>query len=368
MATATIQPLASYLPSSLLKDIRITLTDATSATVKVITGESTEILSLDLDAYDGVITLYDLRSVVEEYMLSHDLACKAFTIQVLLSGTTLATRSVTIIYCSHTVDDISVLRTHFLTTLHYKLTHRSLLEKLSFFCLTGDSLKEEWTIYTCLTANVNVVRVDTFVNYASQTASTNQVRQILVDYDSVVEYLEDNMSNWYTQPWKILAIVVTVGTRTFSFYYTDKVPALAFAFRNAFNVYEVCALSAVTTDVSEVERSSAVIGGKTEFYDQTETHSYEVESAPLPTNIAYWIRQMFCSHSVYLHQRNDDSYDYPVLITESKCEVSDDNTQLSTVKFTWQYEDGKCPLVPFSGIEQADDLDAFSNVYNNQFD
>ena len=346
MATATIQAPGSYLLSSQIGDVGISLTDADSATVTVVAGSTDEVLSLELDAYDGLVTLCDLRSAVEEYMRSEERAMQSFTIKVYDEDSLLASCSFTAIYCALSgklVNASTYLLSHFLTSLTHKITHRTLLERISYFAKAGETRRCDFLVVSAPAAGGSQ-RVDTLSSYVGLTQGADSVVEIIVDYDDIVTRCNAAMSNWYSGDWKILAVTVSVGNRSFCFYYSDKVPSVAFTFRNAFNVFEVCGINGITSEVTTVERSTAVIGGKSEFYDQTETTSYEVESAPMQLHIAKWIRQLFASHAVFIHQRSNSAFDYPVLITDSKCEVNDENGSLNAVKFTWQYEDGMSPI------------------------
>ena len=123
---------------------------------------------------------------------------------------------------------------------------------------------------------------------------------------------------------------------------------------------EIAYFNAITTTTTKVNRSTAVVGGRHLFYDQSVDKTYEVESAPLTSDEAYWVEQLLMSHSVRL---NDSSL-LDVIITDSTCEMSDNDEQLNKVKFTWQFA-MKTPHLMKSFREDTNGI--FTEPYNQTF-
>ena len=125
-----------------------------------------------------------------------------------------------------------------------------------------------------------------------------------------------------------------------------------FIFRNCFNVWDAAALPAATTAKTDVERSTAVINTRSTFYNQRVAKSYETVAAPLTSDEAEWIDQLFASREVMRFEPNpcDDTEPFllaPILITDTDCEIALDGEKPNTAKFTWRYADNR-PIVRLS--------------------
>lgn len=115
-----------------------------------------------------------------------------------------------------------------------------------------------------------------------------------------------------------------------------------FYFRNCFNVSDNLFVPAVTTAKTKVDRSLAVLGSVSQFYDATCEQTYEMQSAGLTADECSLAEQMFCSDDVrtpYESAPDDGDFDAlrPVLITDSTSEIADDPEKPNLVKFTWRY-------------------------------
>ena len=136
-----------------------------------------------------------------------------------------------------------------------------------------------------------------------------------------------------------------------------------FYFRNCFNVSDNLFVPAVTTAKTKVDRSLAVLGNVSQFYDATCEQTYEVQSAGLTADECSLAEQMFCSDDVrtpYESAPDDGDFDAlrPVLITDSTSEIADDPEKPNQVKFTWRYATNRINLQnPKSGDVFTDDFD-----------
>jgi hypothetical protein len=129
-------------------------------------------------------------------------------------------------------------------------------------------------------------------------------------------------------------------------------------------VYETIYLNAVTTTKTKVNRSMAISQGRHSFYDQSVDKTYEVESAPMSQAEAEWVEQLFMSHSVRLGTASDPDTLPEVIITDSTCEIDDNDEKLHQVKFTWQFVD-HCPHLQTSA--KTDESRIFTEPYNQTF-
>ena len=128
-----------------------------------------------------------------------------------------------------------------------------------------------------------------------------------------------------------------IGPRSFNIFFTDEEATDVFKFVNAFNIEETAFLFNTTTVKTEVDRSEAVCGNRTQFYDETIKVKHEVETAPLTYDEAMWLNQMLTSKLVKHPMENGE--DAEVLISDIASEITDADKELIRLKFSWKYAD-----------------------------
>ncbi|MCM1142979.1 MAG: hypothetical protein NC453_30815, partial [Muribaculum sp.] len=187
----------------------------------------------------------------------------------------------------------------------------------------------------------------------SATATGWGVQQINVAVSSIVA---DAASKAGVRLYEVevMSFTVTCGQRAITFFVDSSLPgdADSFAFRNCFNVWDVAVLPHITTAKTDVDRSTAVVNGCSQFYNQSVEKKYEVTAGPLTSDEANWLDQLLTSYDVFRFEPNDcdDTDPYiiqSILITDMTCEISDSDEKPNTVKFTWRYTDNR-PIVRFS--------------------
>ncbi|MDE6644440.1 MAG: hypothetical protein K2K27_10125 [Muribaculaceae bacterium] len=97
-----------------------------------------------------------------------------------------------------------------------------------------------------------------------------------------------------------------------------------------------------TTAKTDLDRSTAVFNGTSQFYDQSVEKTYEVEAGPLTSDEVEWIDQLLTPYDFFCIEPDatNPSAPYiftPILITNSPCEVHNADDGLNSVKFTWRY-------------------------------
>lgn len=331
--------------SSQVPDIEIANTAGGKVEVSLHNGV-TSVLSTSHFTYNGVVTVHDLRSVIEQFMRNNALALATFKLKA-NDGTgavTLATFDV--VYLEQRYDDscATFVNKNFLTTRHAKFSSPAATESLYLVLAANTTVNVTYQV----TASVNGATPQSFT--ATETLSSNLTRELKVIQTSVL-LMEGIVNNQVsgTADITVHAYKVTAGDRSFTFYIKENEPAVAAYCRNAFNVYELCQLDAVTTEKATSDRSLAVTHRKASFYDQRNEKSYEVESTGLSLAQARWLEQLFYSHEVRMAKpRTDFEYNPAqlplVLVTDFTCEISDEDGELNTVKFTYQYEDARMYL------------------------
>jgi len=181
----------------------------------------------------------------------------------------------------------------------------------------------------------------------------------LVSYNGIAKKADID-----TAEYTILSASVSIGERDFTLFYSQSASSIDFYFRNMFNIFEHCPISAKTNCKTNTERSVASINGINSFYDQKDSQEKAVETQPLSQGLAQWISQLCISPHVYIAPEyvSDTSDMKEVLISESTVEVADDNEELNVVKFTWKEIDGK-PSFSVPAIKTSIYNPVFSKTY-----
>ncbi len=111
---------------------------------------------------------------------------------------------------------------------------------------------------------------------------------------------------------------------------------------------EHISLPRTTTTKVKTDRSVALLGKYSQFYDITHSKEHEVESAPLTSDECLQVEQMFTSPTVRIpygiySALYDNDFDVlsTILITDFTSELSDTDEKPNSVKFTWRFADNR---------------------------
>ncbi|MBE6311315.1 MAG: hypothetical protein E7080_09730 [Bacteroidales bacterium] len=332
MATSLITEIPIFVYSSQLRDIKLA-TDLDKLIVALNDGE-TEVYRTTLYSFDGIVSIYDIRDIAEIYMLDNDRCFTAFTFYYFdADGKELGSFNLNTVYCTHIMPvDAGIFASYnFLTTLTSK---RIAPHSVDFLSILHGQERSEMKAH-CVTVNGEGNTVSSVITLFDLGYDDIGIDTIRIRYDDILQKLTNQGNNVD----KLLAYSVTWGDRVFTFYVHNVILDETFTFRNCFNVLETVSFPSVTTTKTKVERPVAVARSRYSFYDQTTTKEYEVQLSPLTMEEAHWIEQLFISHCVRLGVAAELSSLPIVLITDSSCEISDSNTDLNRVRFTWQFQD-----------------------------
>ena len=339
MAITLSTQIPQLLFSSAIPDLAIN-TDGDGEVEIALKSAGATVFSANYFPYNRQIKVYDLRSVVEMYLREQGKGMMDFTISATVNEVTHQLRSFTVIYLEHKFDgDISeFLRNNFLTSMSSKMTSENALERLTLYVDATQSKLVRYEILaqleeeepTTLMATENIIAFD-HARLVEISVSCEAMREM--------GYLDPSA--------RLLAFTVHVEDRHFTYYVSQNEPQIRMFFRNAFNVWECCQLEAVTSQKAESERSIAVTNRISSFYNQRNEMKYEVQSSGLTHEQAKWIEQLFYSHDVRMGQFDTELEPWDVemtelprvLITDFTCEISDQDGELNTVKFTYQFAD-----------------------------
>ena len=329
--------------------------DGASAEVFVMTG-AVPIFQTTLFAYEGMITLYDLRAIMDEYLQSnsHPMAIANIWVNDEAAEETYISPEMYVVYSDFLIQDTTTFfRNHFLTTRSSFRIHRDGVQMLSWLGNT-DEMVDCYTDAVSLENSGNAT-----INRIEVPAIRYRFPEISCDEINVQEIAAQVNG-------KLVSFTVHRGNRSMTFYVTDETPDTVISFCNAFNVMENAELFAVTTIKQKVEHSEANCQRNRIFYDRRTEHTYEVETAALPYEEAVWLQQLVASHHVTLiHQRTlnpqPSTLNIPILITDSESEISDSDSETNRHKFSYKFARNEQTLIPPT-IPQV-----FSEEYQSQF-
>lgn len=288
---------------------------------------SQPIFQTTLFSYNGLITLYDLRSVMEDYLLSSETPLAAIQIWVNDSAatSTFYSSEIYVLYSQFSIPNSDTFFRHrFLTTRTSFGIHRSGSQYISYLAL----MDEHMDSYTETVTRSNDGTIS--VNRIGATTSNYHFPQVISQTVNV-EDIAQQVSG------QLLAFTIHRGQRSLTFYVTDEDPDLRLSFRNAFNTLEIAEIFAATTVKQKINRSEANILHTSSFYDQTNETSYEVETSALPYEDALWLNQLISSQHVMKDNRD-------ILITDSDSEISDSAAATNRHKFTYKFARNEQPL------------------------
>lgn len=357
MATTLITEVPIFVFSSKIGDIELS-TDQEKIEIVVEDG-TTKMFKTSLYAFNGKVTIVNIGEVLENYMRANGKVFTAFTVYYnTTEGHYIGSFNLNTLYCSLVLDgEPGVFGSYnFLTTLTVKRVPAHTIDTLSF--LHGQ--ENGSLLFHCVyEAESGEICNKTFT---LKTITTDDigVSSIQVSYDTI--YLRLRLQG--IKPSKLLSYSVEFNNRYFTYYVVDSAPEMVFTFKNCFNVVETAFFNAITTTKTKVNRSMAISLGEHLFYDQSVDKTYEVQTASLTADEAYWVEQLFMSHSVWLGTASDPDTLPEVIITDSTCEIDDNDEKLHQVKFTWQFVD-HCPHLQTSA--KTDESRIFTEPYNQTF-
>lgn len=357
MAISVITDIPIFVLSSQLREVKFS-TDLDKIVVAVYDGE-TKLYSTTIYPFDGVASVFDLRTVIELYMRKKDRSYTAFTVYFSdIYDNDTGSFNLNTIYCSLSLPiEAGIFASYsFLTTLSSKRTCPHSTELLSF--LHGQ--EDETLRAYCTFVDDNNTTSSVCIDIERIITSDIDVKTFVIKYDDIVSLLVDN---GYSVD-KLNAYSIVLGNRSFTYYVVDAIPDVSFTFKNCFNLPETVLLNAVTTTKSKVQRSIAMAKSKYSFYDQTTEKTYEVQSSPLTEQESQWIEQLAMSLDVRKGVADDFSALPSVLITESTIEMADSNTELNRIKFTWRYEDPQAHNNSIAIPEDRIHTEQFTHQYN----
>ena len=325
------------------------LTDKEYIDVDISTTETGNLLSERYYATDGRVLLYDLRSLVEQAMRPYGIVVMSVWFEVYVDipdehSDDYDRGGFKCIYCDRDIDIYDfepLLRSHFLTAAASRRVAPESFVFLPFFAYFGELVNYE--IFADFLSGGEPGHCS-FKGPLQQTSATsNEVWTHTIFCADVKRHTEDIVGGEI----ELTAFTIRVGDRAASFFIDKSLAGTRpLYFRNCFNVSDSLFVPAVTTAKTKVDRSLAVLGSVSQFYDATCEQTYEVQSAGLTADECSLAEQMFCSDDVrtpYESAPDDGDFDAlrPVMITDSTSEIAADPDKPTTVKFAWRYSENR---------------------------
>lgn len=339
--------LDTYVPQSVMFSSEISTlvysTDLEKIVVEIYipSANYAHLLNTTLYAIDGKVTIYDIKELVEQYMRDKKIAYLEFGVEVYNEGgEVVIITAFKVLFCSFkpTLSATTYTRFNFLTSQRAKL--------LDFFVCYEDDLlyyaeNGEDTSYT-LTFVYTTKGGETLTEqrHFNSSATKTGIHSVYFDFFEYYSTYQDEKGAL------LKAITCKMKNRMFTYYLTEKAPDLYFRFYNAFNHRDFIPLYGKTTTKMKTQKSEAVCGGETAYYDCNSEKLYEFESERLTPDMMQWLEELLTSHYV----TKNGSASSRVLITDYTYEVADDDTEKYIAKFTWKYADNRLTLEkPYEG-------------------
>ena len=313
------------------------------------------IFETTLYVYNNRVEIYDLRSVIEDYMEVYGLPYADCSIGLQVDRTDYSIPEFKLFYCHYAVSGSCKdwLQTHFATNHAVRLVPRDFFLDLVYYVFPNEQGKCS-THLVILPSDSSTPVVYDIEQPAINTAQFNAYT-IEMDETYFLSLLPKGVSG------KLLAATIQCGARSFSLFISDEQPTLRLYYTNEYNYSDVFHLTAQTKRKLAFSRSTAICCGKSSSYDDQTEVEFESETSALTPSEARQLTTALQSSSLFL-----TSADFPsstsILVTDIESELSDASNELCHVKFTWKPTRQQRPFT----VPRLHNI--FNRVYNNTFE
>ncbi len=282
-----------------------------------ITSDLGNVYSSVLASIHGTVTIYDFRRLIETFMEFKEQTVCRFSIK----GADTELKSFFVVYSTQAVSPYPKewCNAHFLTTREAGEFAIDNWYTLSFVKTDAQPEKVEFF--------VNLLKKDGTIAQAYLEGNTFEEADSLCSFQVPLLAPEDGST--------VLSVSVRAGARSFTFFRNEQPFNFSLKFKNAFGVWEVAHLCAVTERKTADNRKTANIMHRAAVYGAERKVSFTSTTAPLPIDTARWIDQLATSPQVRLFLSDQE-----IIMLNSPVEISDSRTESNSVKFSWQFPDG----------------------------
>lgn len=333
MSTTNINPNldgARYLPTSLIASIKAS-TDKSRVDVSLsceagLDGEPETFYSTSLYAYDGIVEFNDVGPLIEEYFRMRDKVADMISITI-----DDISMDVHCLYCEYDMPDAFDPDDTFFISAMTQRVHQDSTVAIS--AVDRGSATPFIIKAVGHSADDNSLAV----------ASRSLFRQfgpgytVYITVDEIIRWaLNQTEEEAGVDLTDVLYFSIEYGGIRKMCYFVPDTAYYTFSFRNIFNVTEFIDIVGVVTTKTDVSRDTAVCSGRSRQYDRVVTRTYQVTTAPIPSDEIAMFEQFVASHDINMRLEGND---WPVIITDHTCEPSTDDESLATLKFTWRFAD-----------------------------
>ena len=288
------------------------------------------VFSTTLYAYQGAVSIYDLRSVIESYMEEHRLVYCDCTFQIVVDRVDYSIPEFKLIYCHAAVNANcrDFLQSHFLVNSNVRLVPHGCSLDLSYIVFPNETA----TCSTHLVVQPSSGGEPQVVDLVDKPITSTQFQFLTLDLNE-----EDLLSRIPSSlgSCQLLSATIYCGARSFTLFFTTESPTLMLSFANSFNCFDVCPITATTKRKLSFSRSTAICCGQSSSYDDNSELEFESETSALTPSEARHLTTALQSHSLLMR-----SPDYPqgtsILVTDIESELSDATNDLCHIKFNWK--------------------------------
>lgn len=324
MATIIQQPSALCLSSTIEDFVFGTTSESGTVVVSLTYSGDTKVLINEtmFPDSDGVIRIADLPSLLDPYLKQ----CLSGVVRVSLSddsGTVETGCTVIFARVDVGMDASQFVTSHFLTTLNgEKMTAYAREERLYAYNATSLVIDAK--------VRMNSGSYVTLTGELTATDTTNNISQFNVSVQNISDVLA-------LVGGTILSYTLTASARVQEFLVvSDEVPpSPSLVFTNSFGCQEFIHCVGTHKKESKYERLSSRFMGKLRNYRVTEDRQFTANTGWLNVAMADWADELFRSEEVYLWV--DDTVGREVVVSDSKSEITNEDTDMPAFEFTYGY-------------------------------
>ncbi|MBD5421454.1 MAG: hypothetical protein HDR49_00270 [Bacteroides sp.] len=340
--------------SSHIPDLQI-FSDLVSI-VAVISSGTEEIFRSRYYPANGVTTIYDLRSIIEQFLARTPGRCfGSFMIEISPEGDNthpdVATIEFDVILCSMNIltdDDWQWLDENFLRfTAHQRIAPDGLI-RLSWFNPTVENQKIQITC-NYISTDTGVASIHTF----QEDCFPDENNPFAIFTLSMrVANIEAMVAMDIDRPIRLLAVTIQAGRRSATFYIDNALKgATSFFFTNCFGIIDQLTLQAVVTRKLETDRAAAESIDRILPYNDRPRRSFELQSGALSSPETILAEQLLASTDVRLPVASaageqDFNAMWPIVITDFTADFANDDEKLNTLKLSWQFQSMRPTIIP----------------------
>lgn len=317
-----------------------------------------KIYSTTLQGVNSKAVLYDLDTIVTEYMRANVLTMAQLSVNAILVGTT-DTVTTTVIYSdlrtTYEDDDVFV-RENYLTTRSFFLLPKNCIEQVRFFATPSEAAYLGYMDVACKFSDdsVQIVRI----NHNLSAERKDYIYSFSIEDRSVANELK---KQYPTDPPIPLSATIHHGKRVITFFFADFQPDVTLIFYNAFNCPERAYIFGTTTQQTDLSQKEAVFNRTTSFYSRTSEQRFKVETASLSLEEAFWLNQLMVSSRVLYEFTSNGDQAY-VLIDDVNSEIPFNSSDPIRLKFSYRFTQN----TPFHLSQPEGQV--YGTAYSQEFD